>query len=441
MIYKRNLFRRTSVFAALLLGGLGLLTCRGLAAVAGEVPALSEFQSNWPRFRGWDGSGVSESDHAPSSEGATNGSMILWQSPIPAPGHSSPIVWGDRVFITGMATNREVFCYQASNGALLWRRVIEHASESPAKTVLAPGDTTGADPTMATDGRRVYALFANGDLAALNFEGAIVWSKYLGPFTNSYGFATSPAIWRNQLIIQLDLGSTKPSGSKLLCLDCANGKILWQRDRPVMESWSTPIVVNAGGKVQIITVGHPWLIAYSSSDGNELYRAQLLQGEVVPSAVFADGLIFVINPSVKLVALRPDGSGDVTKTHVAWSTEENIPDVAGPVARAGLLFTVDAGGVVTCFTTKDGTRIWQKNLQLGVSASPSIVGHRLFILGEKGELVTLQAGREFRELARNQLPDKFVASPAFANGRIFLRGMTNLYGLDLLSASRQRASQ
>jgi len=388
-----------------------------------DVPALSEFQTNWPRFRGWDGSGVSVS-------GSKTATGILWHSAIPSPGHSSPIVWADRVFITGgTAERREVFCYNAASGALLWQRAIENVPGSPPKVAAAPEDTGYAAPTMASDGRRVYAIFANGDLGALNFDGTVAWTKYLGPLKNSYGHAASLATWGNNLLIQLDQGDSRPAGSKLISLQGASGRVLWERARAVSSSWATPIVIEAAGKTQIITLADPWVISYTLAGGNELWRAQLLENEVVPSPVLANGLVLLLSPSARLLALRPDGAGDVTKTCVAWAAEENVPDIASPVSNGELVFTVTSSGLVTCFAAGDGKKVWERQLDTPVQASPGIMDGRLLILGEHGPLVTLQAAREFHELGRIELADRFVASPAFANGHVILRGVTNLYCL------------
>jgi outer membrane protein assembly factor BamB len=401
-------------------------------APAEEAPALSEFQANWPRFRGWDGSGVAAQTNC--------GTSLVWRSAIPAPGHSSPVVWGDRVFISGgTAAKREVFCYNAAGGALLWRRPVENVPGSPPKVQEVPEDTTYAAPTMASDGRRAYVIFANGDLAALNFDGSVAWSKYLGPLKNAYGYAASLAVWGNNLLIQLDQGGTAPEGSKLISLQGASGRVLWEHSRPVPASWATPIVAEAAGKKQIITLANPWVIAYALAGGEELWRAQLLENEVVPSPVFGGGLVLLISPGEKLMALRPDGTGDVTQTHVAWAVEGNVPDIVSPVSQGALVFTVNSGGIVKCFQTDDGKKLWEKNLDIDVQASPGIAGDRLFVLGESGVLAVLRAGREFEELGRSQLPDKFLASPAFAGGHLFLRGATNLFclGPDVAKMAKQ----
>jgi outer membrane protein assembly factor BamB len=426
---------RASILTAYIAAAFCLFVLPIMSAPADGAPTLSELQTNWPRFRGWDGSGVSSQTNAPDLWRAKDETGIVWHSAIPLPGHSSPVVWGDRVFISGgTVASREVFCYSAATGALLWRRALESASGSQPKDANIPEDTTYAASTMATDGHLVYAMFANGDLAALNFDGAIAWSKSFGILQNSYGFATSLAVWQNQLLLQLDQGDSEAAGSKLISLDGASGSPLWERPRQVPASWATPIIIEAAGKTQIITLAAPWVIAYSLPEGIEIWRAQLLEGEVVPSAVFAAGLVIVINAGdSKLLALRPDGAGDVTKTHIAWATRENVPDITSPAATEEFVFTVNSLGMTTCFDTKSGTKIWEKNLDMEVQASPALLGDRLIILGANGTLVILQAGREFHEIGRSQLPDKFTASPAFANRRMFLRGATNLYGLELLN--------
>lgn len=389
-----------------------------------DVPALSEFQTNWPRFRGWDGSGGSGLKTSAAACG------VIWKSAIPASGNSSPVVWGNHVFITGGTTGRrEVFCYNAPGGGLVWRQPITNVPGSPAKIPEPPEDTGYATPTMAVDGRRVYALFANGDLAALKLDGSVVWTKYLGPIHNGYGYGTSLAVWQDRLFVQIDQGDSKPAGSKLISLQGESGQVLWERSRTVIESWATPIVVDAAGKVQIITLGDPWITAYTMTDGRELWRAQLLENEIVPSPVFAGGYVIAVSPGSRLLALRPDGTGDVTKTEVAWVNEENPPDITSPAANAEFVFTVTTPGVVTCFQTSNGKKVWEHDLNLETQASPAIAGGNLVVLGKNGTLVTMHASREFQETGRIQLQDKFVASPAFAGGHFFLRGMSNLYCL------------
>ncbi|MCX6966559.1 MAG: PQQ-binding-like beta-propeller repeat protein [Verrucomicrobia bacterium] len=396
--------------------------------VADDLPPLAEFQANWPRFRGPDGSGFSPTATAPLAWDEAAKSNVLWKSAIPLPGFNSPIVWGERVFLSGGdAQKREVYCYNAADGQLAWRRAIENVPGSPAKAPDVLEQTGMAAPTMATDGRRVYALFANGDLAALRLDGTPAWSKNLGVPKNQYGHATSLAIWQGKLIVQLDQGDSEPANSRLIAFDGATGKVLWEKPRKVPGSWASPIIVEAAGKAQIITAALPSLIAYDAANGAELWKADVLEGEVAPSPILAGGLVCIANPSNKLIALRPDGSGDVTQTHVAWSNEENIPDVTSPTGNGQLVFYVTSTGMLTCLDAKNGAKVWEHDFGTEIQASPGIAGNRVYIIATDGHAWVVEAGREFKELGTGSLEDQFFASPAFLGGRLYLRGNTGLY--------------
>ena len=394
-----------------------------------DAPSLAEFQANWPRFRGPDGGGAAKGEWNLSFDG-TPGGNVIWKSPIPAIGFNSPVVWSNRIFLSGGdAIKRQVFCFDAMDGKLLWQRAVENVPGSPAKLPEISDATGYAASTMATDGRRAFVMFANGDLAAFNFDGSLAWAKHLGVPKNMYGHATSLAIWPGKLIVQLDQDEGAPGGSKLLAFVCATGRALWERTKPTHGSWASPIIVEAAGKTQIITVALPHVMSSSLADGAELWRAELMEGEITPSPIFAAGLVLVVNPSSKLHALRPDGAGDVTKSHVGWTAEESIPDVTSPVSNGELVFTVTSSGMLTCFDLKDGKKVWQKDLELEVQASPGIAGNRLFVLSTKGDAVLAEAGREFKELGRAKFADLFHGSPAFVDGRVYLRGATNLWCL------------
>lgn len=408
-----------------------LLAGGDAAEDAGGVPALptlEELAANWPRFRGWDGGGVCRDTNLPLTWDVAGGVNLFWKAAAPALAPSSPVVWSNRIFFTGGdAAKREVFCHDAATGQLLWQRAVENVPGSPATQPAIPKETTFAASTGATDGRRIFAIFGNGDLAALSFDGAPVWSKNLGVPKNPYGYATSLGLWPGKLLVQLDQAAGAPGGSKLLCLDAATGRALWERARQTEATWATPTVIEAAGKTQVITLGLPHVVSYALADGNELWRADVLEGEITPSPVFAGGLVLAVSPSIHLVALRPDGAGDVTKSHLAWSVEDNQPDVTSPVASGELAFTVTSSGTLTCFDLKDGSKQWEHELEMEVQASPSLVGNRVFVLGTKGVAVTVDAARQFQEVSRSALPDHFLASPAFAGGKMFLRGATNLW--------------
>lgn len=390
--------------------------------MAADLPSAEEYQANWPRFRGPGGGGVTAQRDLP----LTGGENIAWQVPVPAPGFSSPVVWGQRVFLSGGEEKaRVVMCFAASTGKLLWQRAVRVAGASD-DDVEVPDQCGMAAATVATDGRRVYAMFANGDLAALDFEGAVLWAKRLAAPKNPYGHATSLVTWQDRLLVQFDQGTPDDELSKVYALDGATGAVIWEKPRAVGASWATPIVIETAGQLQLVTLAVPSAIAYAVQDGAELWRADCLDGEVTPSPIFAGGTLFVINPTNKLQAIRPDGRGDVTKTHLGWSSEDNIPDVTGPVSNGELVYIIDTGGTLTCYDAKDGTKQWQHEMGEECNASPSLANDRLYLFTKKGTMIVVEASRAFHELARSPLGEPVLASPAFAQRSIFVRGLKHL---------------
>jgi outer membrane protein assembly factor BamB len=402
----------------------------GAPTPAGDAATPAEMNRNWPRFRGPEGSGASGFTNLVQKWDVKSGTGILWKTSVPAKGFNSPITWGDRLFFCGGdATKREVFCLDAKTGQMQWRQAVANVPGSPTQALEIPETTGYAAGSMATDGRRVYVIFANGDVAAFSLEGKLVWSKSFGPLKNPYGYATSLATWKDKIILQLDQGESDDNKSKLYALDGTTGQIVWQRPRKVGSSWATPIVIEAAGKGQVITLAVPSVVSYSATDGSELWRVEGLNGEITPSPVFAGGLVIAVSPSDKLFAIRPDGQGDVTKTSVAWTSEENVPDVTSPVSNGELVFTVTTSGMLTCFDAKDGKKLWEHDFDMEFHASPGLAGTHLYLFGQKGAAVVVEVARQFKELYRTEMGDTFHASPVFMDGRIIMRGVTNIWCL------------
>ncbi len=400
------------------------------AAAVAALPPQTEFMANWPRFRGPTGGGIAAQPDAPLKWDGKTGAGIAWKSAVAAPGFNSPIVWGDRLFISGATREkREVLCYDTKTGNLRWQRAIENVPGSPAESPEISEETGYAAPTMATDGRHAYAIFTNGDLAAVTFDGHIAWSRNLGVPHNPYGHATSLAIWEGRLLVQFDQGESRPQNSRLIAIDGATGRTLWEKPRPVASSWATPIVIEAAGKKQIITLGVPFVISYALGDGAEIWRSEILDGEVTPSPVFAGGRLLIIHPDNKMMALEPAGTGDITEKPLAWKAEDNIPDITSPVSDGKLVFTVTSRGIITCFDLEDGKMLWDHDLQTETHPSPAIAGNRLYVICTNGTTVVAEVSREYKELARNELGEKVFASPAIVDGRMFIRGAKHLYGL------------
>jgi outer membrane protein assembly factor BamB len=197
----------------------------------------------------------------------------------------------------------------------------------------------------------------------------------------------------------------------------------------VPNSWATPIVIQVGERAQVITAAKPWVIAYDQANGTELWRAKVLQGEVAPSPIFAAGYVLTVNEGAQLSALRPDGSGDVTKSHLAWSADEGLPDICSPLSDGQRVYLLGTYGAFTCYDATTGKKLFDKELELEFNASPCLAGDRLYLFSEKGTTLILAAGPEFKELGRAELEEGIRATPAFVNDRIYVRAKAHLYCL------------
>lgn len=392
------------------------------------APTAAELARQWPRFLGATGNAASTNRVIPDRWDTATGAGIRWRVSLTNAGFNSPVVWSNRVFVSaGDAHLREVFGFDANTGALLWRRAVTNVPGSPATPPAIPEGTGFAASTMAVDGRRVCALFGNGDLAAFHLDGRPAWSKNLGVPKNQYGHAASLALWEDRLIVQLDQGEAEQARSRLYAFDTLTGRVIWERTRRIPESWASPCLADAPGGAQIIALGGTWVMAYAARDGAELWKAEILTGEITPSPIFSAGLVMVVSPNDRLAAFRPDGQGDVTKSHLAWSAEDNVPDVSSPVSNGELVFTANTPGMLTCFDVKDGKKLWEHDLGFEVNATPTIAGDRILVLGRKGGVAVASVAREYKEISRFEMGEPILASPAIAADRLFIRSTQTLY--------------
>jgi outer membrane protein assembly factor BamB len=390
--------------------------------------SAEEMRQQWPRFRGPGGAGISAYTNVPIRWNGKTGEGILWESRVPLPGRNSPVVWKDRVFLSGADPNgRQVYCFDAAKGQLLWTGDVPTVPLPQDKELKLMEDTGYAPSTVATDGRRVYAIFPTGDVAAFDFQGRRLWHKNLGLPDNSYGYASSLETYQKLVLIQFDQGDGKEGKSRFIALDGTSGRVAWEAKRETANSWTSPIVVDVAGQPQLITVAKPLVISYNPANGAELWRAKCVGGDVAPSPVCAGGFVFAIEPYSQLVAVRADGKGDVTKTHVAWHMEDSGPDICSPVSDGRYVYTLESGGLLLCCNVADGKKLYEMDIKEEARASPSIVGDKLYLLDMKGVMHIAQLGPVYKEIARCELGEECFASPAFADGRIYLRGVDKLY--------------
>jgi len=410
---------------------------------AEEPPSAEEIAKMWPGFRGPGGSGISAYDNAPIKWDGKSGEGILWKEAVPLPGLNSPVVWGKRVFLSGASKElQEVYCFDADTGKLLWQK--EVTPDVPRSEELPDPDFTGyAAPTTATDGRYVFAIFGSGDLAAFDVVGNKLWSKSLGVPKNSYGHASSLISYGDLVLVQIDQGMAKNKESRLYGFAAATGGKSWEAVRDVSTSWTSPIIISHDGRDQVITCADPWVIAYDPADGTEIWRAKVMAGESGPSPVFASGVVYVGNEYCELSAIRVDGQGDVTETHVNWTCEDGLPDTCSPLVTDQFVFQMPSAAYFTCIDVKTGELLWDHSFDGMYTSSPGMAGGLIYLFGEvdsedevdedgfalpTAKTWLVEPGREECKIVGElDLGEGCVTSPAFGDGRIYIRGKKHLF--------------
>jgi outer membrane protein assembly factor BamB len=393
------------------------LGARGAKAREPELTSTEAYRANWPQFRGPGGIGIAADQDPPTDWDGPSGRNILWKAAVLRPGRNSPVVWGQRVFLSGADESaREVFCWETSTGKLLWRTSIESAGD-PSRPPRVSESTGYAAPTMAVNGKAAFVIFATGDLAALDFDGRILWAKNLGAPAQNYGYASSLALYGASIIVQQD----HDEGGRLLALNAEDGSVAWEAPRRVLASWATPAVIDAGRRPLILVHGNPLLSAYDPNRGTEVWRIAGMMGENAPSPAFAEGRVFAANQLLSLVAV------DARTGKKLWETYDDLPDVASPLAAGELLVMAASFGVVTCLAAADGTPLWKQEFETGFYASPILAGGRLYLLDRSGVMRIMAAGRTAQLLASPALGETAEATPAFVAGSIFIRGARHLF--------------
>jgi len=378
-----------------------------------------DFKTNQATFRGYMGHGISYHKNIPVSWNGSTGENIQWKVAFSKPGYNTPVIWGDKLFISGADESaRIVACYNRNTGQLLWEKAVTGIQGSPSTMPRVTEDTGLSAPTMAVDGNRVYSIFATGDIIAFDLQGNKAWGRNLGVPNNHYGHSSSLMVWGNKVIVQYDT-STK---GRMLALNTATGEILWDVDRPMHVSWSSPILIEVDGKIQVVTTGDPYVYANDLETGAEVWKTEALMGEVGASAAYGDGLVYATNEYARLVAIDPKAPGGFV-----WENDEYLSEASSPVVYNGLLFTATSYGVLVCYDAKTGEKVWEKEYGDGFYSSPMVAEGKLYLIDLDGVTHIVKADRTGAVVGDPELGEGGFALPVFADGRIYIRGDRNLY--------------
>ena len=378
-----------------------------------------DFKKNHATFRGYMGQGISYHKDIPESWNGSTGENIKWKVASSKPGYSSPVIWGDKIFISGGdAQSRVVSCYNRYTGQLLWEKEITGIPGSPAVPPRVTDDTGLAAPTMAADGNRVYAIFATGNVVAFDMEGTQVWGRNLGVPNNHYGHSSSLQVWDNKVLVQYDTNSK----GRMLALNTASGETIWDVERPVNVSWASPVLIEVDGKIQVVTTSDPYVSGHDLETGAEIWKVEAMMGEVGASVAYGNGLVFATNEYARLVAVEPKPDTDYT-----WENDEYLAEASSPVAYNGLLYTATSYGVLVCYDALTGEKKFEKEFNDGFYSSPIIADGKLYIMDLDGVTHILLADASGTVIAEPELGEGGFAVPAMADGLIYIRGKENLY--------------
>jgi outer membrane protein assembly factor BamB len=392
-----------------------------------NVPLPEIAAADWPWWRGPGQDGISRENDPPTRWSTTEN--VVWKADVPGRGHSSPILWGDRVFLTTADEQKKqqlVLAFDRASGKALWSTVA-HEGGLPRKH----HKNSQASATPACDGQRVYSVFVHADavrVTATDLDGKILWQTDAGEFRSEHGYGSSPVLHGSLVIVNGD--STK--GCFLAALDRESGKIVWKTPRKTTGqhgNYATPAVATLAGKPQLLQSGLHETCAYEPLTGKLLWSCTGPAEVTANTPAWGEGLVFSSGgfPEKELLAIRADGTGDVTKSHVAWRTGQGVTYVPSPLYHDGRLYVINDTGVATCFEAATGKQVWQERLAGSFSASPVLAGGLLFATNEAGKTYVLKAGPKYELVAVNDLEDGGFASPAICGGRVFLRTNSKLY--------------
>jgi outer membrane protein assembly factor BamB len=411
------------------------------------LPSERALAENWPQWRGPGGDGVSRETGLPAEWSSDKN--VIWKLDLPGPAGSTPVIWDDHIFLTSIDGDDLLLIAVSTSGKLLWKQVVTQGNKNVRSD---EGNSASASP--CTDGRHVWAFFANGVLGCYAAgDGREVWKLNVqdrcGPLRIQFGMTSTPVLDGDSLYLQLIHGDGNPSTreARIVALDKATGKELWQTERPspahseCEHSYASPIVYRDRTFSALLTHGADYLVAYGLQDGKELWRCGNLNPagsynptlRFVASPVAAEGKIVI--PSAKngpVFCLKPGLAGDITDQESAylWKREAGTPDVPSPLIHEGLVYLCRENGNLVCLDAQTGKEHYEKRtFPDRYRASPVYADGKIYVTGRKGVITVLKAGKEYEQLAQNEMKEEISASPAISNGRIYLRTFQRLYAI------------
>ena len=394
------------------------------------VGDTGEAAKYWARWRGPSGQGLVTGTGYPDSWSGTEN--VKWKVPVPGSGNSSPIVWGDRIFMTTAYDNGRrlsIVAFRRTDGVKVWETFAPEG-----RTPYGNHYKNGfASATPATDGQRIYASFGPRGLLAVDMNGKQVWFRDLGAMDAYHGTAGSPLLYKNRLILYQD----QSRNSFIAAFDTQTGKTMWTTPREASVGWGTPIAVHVVDHDEIIVNGQLRVQAYNPDTGAELWSCGGSTYEVIPTPVVGYGMVFCSSGRAgPTLAIRPGGKGDVTRSHLAWASQRGSPFVPSPILYGEHLYMInDMQSIVTSFEATSGKLMWQNRLGVarreGFSASPVAVDGKIFFTNDEGETFVLKAGPTFELLRTNKIGEGTLATPALVDGRRYIRTESNLFAIGL----------
>ena len=405
------------------------------------IHASTASADNWPQWRGPDNNGISKEKNLPISWSETKN--VAWKLTLPGMGGSTPVVWGDRIFLTTSENKDLIMMCIHTDGKVLWKSKISAASRS----TIRKDETNEAGASASTDGKHVFAFVGTGDVVSFDFDGKEIWKfnvqdRY-GKFRIQHGMHPSPLLHEDRLYLNL----IHNNGQWVIALDKATGKDVWKIERQTdaigesRESYASPCLWQNGKEMNLVVLGADYTTGHRLSDGHEIWRL----GDLNPKAKYSTALRIIASPVAYpdvlmvptarggiVVAVKPGATGMIKtgSPYELWRTAKGAPDVPSPLVHDGLVYLQRETGVLICLDAKTGKELYQERLHSErYRASPVYADGKIYLASREGNFSVVQAGPKFKLLATNTLPDVFAASPAIAPGRIYLRGFRTLYAI------------